>query len=328
MKKALITGVTGFVGKYLASHLIQQGIEVWGTSRKDSPYLFLDSNKKVNLFHTNLNSMGDIYNVLAKVKPDYVFHLAAQSNVKYSWDHKEETFYTNVNKTIFLLDACVKFQNKNPEMRIMTVGSSEEYGKVEPHELPIKESTPLRPMSPYGASKAVISMLIQQYHKAYGLNIIHVRPFNHIGPGQSEGFVTTDFAKRIVEIEKGFVEPILHVGDLSSSRDFTDVLDIVKAYYLLSEKGMPGNIYNICSGLSVSIQKILDELVSFSKEEITILVDENKLRPISIKDYYGSNQKIRCISQWEPSFSIKESLKHIYLYWKEKNDLNNDRMEN
>ncbi|RKJ66060.1 NAD-dependent epimerase/dehydratase family protein, partial [Butyricicoccus sp. 1XD8-22] len=173
--RALITGVQGFVGKYLADHLLSQGIEVWGTSRKESPLLRL-SNGNVEIIQNDLNNTQVIFKLLQSVKPDYIFHLAGQSNVKQSWEDKEGTFYTNVNKTVFLLDACVKYQQENPILRLLTIGSSEEYGKVEEHELPIKETTPLRPLSPYGASKAAVSMLIQQYHKAYGLNVLHARP--------------------------------------------------------------------------------------------------------------------------------------------------------
>lgn len=315
--RALITGVQGFVGKYLADHLLSQGIEVWGTSRKESP-LLCSSNGNVKIIKNDLNSTEEILALLHSVNPDYIFHLAGQSNVKQSWTDKEGTFYANVNKTIFLLDACVAYQNVNPQMRLLTVGSSEEYGKVEPYELPIKETTPLRPMSPYGASKAAVSMLIQQYHKAHGLNVIHARPFNHIGPGQSEGFVTTDFAKQVVQLEDN-TNPVMYVGDLSSRRDFTDVRDIVRAYVLLTENGEFGQVYNICSGLSTSIQEILEYFLSFTNNIVHIQVDESKFRPIEFKEYYGTNEKFKNISKWEKKFPLEESLMNIYLYLKDMN---------
>lgn len=317
MKRALITGVSGFVGRYLAEHLIDQGIEVWGTSRTAPPYLFLDNGSKVIILQSNLDSTEDVYSILEKVRPDYIFHLAGQSNVKKSWEDKEGTFYANVNKTIFLLEACVQFKKIKHDFCILTVGSSEEYGKVEHNELPITEDGKLAPISPYGVSKSAVSMLIKQYHSAYDLNVIHARPFNHIGPGQSLGFVTSDFAKQIVEIEKGIKEPLLRVGDLSSKRDFTDVSDIVRAYYLLTIKGRAGQAYNICSGTSISIQEILNQFLQFSSKNIKIFVDKDKLRPINIKDYYGSNKKVIKETGWRSLSSIEKSLYNIYLYWKE-----------
>ncbi|QGG49991.1 GDP-mannose 4,6-dehydratase [Lysinibacillus pakistanensis] len=319
--KALITGVRGFVGKYLADHLLLQGIEVWGTSREESPLLCLE-NGNVKIIKNDLDSEEEILNLLQTVTPDYIFHLAGQSNVKKSWEDKEGTFYANVNKTIFLLDACVRYQQENPQMRLLTVGSSEEYGRVEPHELPIKESTPLRPMSPYGATKAAVSMLIQQYHKAHELNVIHARPFNHIGPGQTEGFVTTDFAKQVVLIEKGQLAPTINVGDLSSERDFTDVKDIVSAYSSILLKGELGEIYNVCSGKSVSINNILNYFLSFSHEDIIINVDKTRFRPIEFKKYYGSSEKIKSELDWQSVHPIEDSLYEIYLYLKEQPNIN------
>ncbi|MEK4128663.1 GDP-mannose 4,6-dehydratase [Solibacillus sp. FSL W8-0474] len=313
--KALITGVQGFVGKYLADHLLSYGIEVWGTSREDSPLLCL-KNGNVKIIKNDLNSEEGILYLLQSIKPDYIFHLAGQSNVKKSWEDKEGTFYANVNKTIFLLDACVRYQRENPNMRLLTVGSSEEYGRVEANELPIKETTPLRPMSPYGASKAAVSMLIQQYHKAHGLNVVHVRPFNHIGPGQSEGFVTTDFAKQVVELENNDSTPTINVGDLSSERDFTDVKDIVRAYHLIITKGILGQVYNVCSEKPISITDILNYFLSFSNKRFKVNIDASKFRPIEFKKYYGSNEVIKEQLGWIPEYSIEKSLKDIYLFLK------------
>lgn len=315
--KALITGVQGFVGKYLANHLLAQDIEVWGTSRKESPVLFLE-NGPVTIIKNDLENTAQILELLKEIQPDYIFHLAGQSNVQKSWEDKAGTFYANVNKTIYLLDACVEYQKIKPEMRLLTIGSSEEYGKVEPYELPIKETTPLRPMSPYGASKAAVSMLVQQYFKAHGLNVIHARPFNHIGPGQADGFVTTDFAKQIVAIEKNDKEPIITVGDLSSKRDFTNVLNIAEAYLKLVQRGIFGQIYNICSGIPISIQTVLEKIVSFAPKKIDVKIDRKLFRPIEFKEYYGSSEKIKLDTDWEAKISLDESLEQIYLHLKSK----------
>ncbi|WP_181884448.1 GDP-mannose 4,6-dehydratase [Neobacillus piezotolerans] len=315
--RALITGVKGFVGKYLADHLLSQGIEVWGTSRKESPFLCL-SNGNISVIKNDLNNTEEIFNLLQLIEPDYIFHLAGQSNVKQSWIDKEGTFYANVNKTIFLLDACVAYQKENPQMRLLTVGSSEEYGKVLKNELPIQETTQLRPVSPYGASKAAVSMLVKQYNTAHNLNVIHARPFNHIGPGQSDGFVAIDFAKQVVRLEE-IQNPTMYVGDLSSKRDFTDVRDIVRAYFEIIQFGEIGQIYNICSGTPVAIQEILNYLLSFSSKKINVVVDESKMRPIEIKEYYGSSKKIRTTLKWKPLYTIEKSLSDIYFHLQEAN---------
>lgn len=308
--KALITGVQGFVGRYLANHLLAQDIEVWGTSRKESPVLFLE-NGPVTIVQNDLENTEQILELLKEIQPDYIFHLAGQSNVRKSWDDKAGTFYANVNKTIYLLDACVKYQNIKPEIRLLTVGSSEEYGKVEIEELPIKETTPLRPMSPYGASKAAVSMLVQQYSKAHGLNVIHVRPFNHIGPGQSDGFVTTDFAKQVVSIIKGTVEPIMYIGDLTAERDFTNVKDIVEAYFALIINGVNGEIYNVCSSKSHAIKEVLDIMIKKSPIKIEVKIDESKLRPSEIPIYIGDNNKLISTIDWSLKNSFEETLEEI-----------------
>lgn len=310
--RALITGVKGFVGKYLADYLLSQGIEVWGTSRTLTPFLHLN-NGTVKVIENDLRDTNDIYNLLLSIKPVYIFHLAGQSNVKLSWENKEETFFANVNKTIFLLDACVKYQQENPHMRLLTVGSSEEYGKVASDELPIKETTPLRPMSPYGASKAVVSLLIQQYHKAHGLNVIHARPFNHIGPGQAEGFVTTDFAKQVVDIEVGNSLPQIKVGNLDVARDFMDVRDIVIFYYeLIVRKSIDyGEVVNVCSGRAVKINNILEQLMKYSSKEIQIIIDKTKLRPVDIPFYFGENKKLKELTTHRSDISLEQSLSDI-----------------
>lgn len=309
--RALITGVTGFVGRYLARNLIDNEYEVWGGTRKCPPY-FIDG---VRIVELNLSSQDTIMNLLEDINPDVIFHLSGQSSVKYSWDHIEETYKSNVMESISLLEA-VKNSTLKDSVRIITIGSSEEYGPGA--RLPIDEETLSNPSNPYGISKFNLGKIALFYHELYHMDIIHARAFNHIGPGQSLGFVTSDFTKQIIDIENGKVEPVIYVGDLSSKRDFTDVRDIVEAYRLLSEKGISGEIYNICSGVCISIQEILDTLVSFSSNYIKVMVDEKKLRPINVKEYYGSKDKLSKDTGWEPSISINKSLYDIYLHWKEK----------
>ncbi|MEX1029324.1 MAG: GDP-mannose 4,6-dehydratase [Paenibacillaceae bacterium] len=315
--RALITGVTGFVGRYLAQNLLDNGYEVWGGTRK-FPSCCINGVKVIEL---NLSHKDLIANVLEEIKPNVIFHLSGQSSVKYSWDYMEETFNANVMESINLLEAVKNSLLNNP-VRIITIGSAEEYGLGA--QLPINEDTLPNPSNPYGLSKYTLGKIVLQYNESYRMDVLHARAFNHIGPGQSLGFVTSDFTKQIIDIENGKGEPVMYVGDLSSKRDFTDVRDIVEAYRLLNEKGTAGQIYNVCSGGSTSIQDILDNLVSFSSRHIEVRVDDKKFRPNNVKEYYGSNDKLRETTDWKPTISLNQSLYDIYHYWKEK-DTNDSR---
>lgn len=312
--KALITGVTGFVGKYLSQHLISKGYQVWGTTRKSSPNTLLNS--KIKLLNIDLDDVGKITASINLIKPDYIYHLAGFSSVKLSWENKQSAFEANVLKTICLLEAIRK-STVSKSVKILTVGSSEEYGQVEVTEMPIKESTPLKPISPYGISKATVYMLVQQYINSYDLQIIHARPFNHIGPGQGLGFVTSDFGKQIAEIEFGLKPPVIHVGNLESERDFTDVRDIVAAYELILKYGDIGKVYNVCSGQPVSIFKILNKYISFSYcKNIEIKKDPNRMRPSDFPIYIGDPGELKIKTNWVNSISLDESLINILNYWR------------
>jgi GDP-4-dehydro-6-deoxy-D-mannose reductase len=305
--RALITGITGFVGRYLQTYLLEQGIEVYGTSRKPQG--------DRSIYQINLYNEKDIFNMLHEVRPTHIFHLAGESNVKNSWLHVNEYFEANTITTIHLFEAVKKLREK---VRIITIGSSEEYGAVNTVEN-ITEETPINPVNPYGVSKAAISMLSKQYFQAFGLDVIHLRPFNHIGPGQRLGFVTSDFAYQIAKINKSIEnEPVIKVGNLDAIRDFTDVRDIVKAYYLIALKGKSGEIYNICSGKGIKIMDILNILLSYSKIEIKKEIDHQKMRPIDVPSFIGSNVKVFQDTGWKPKISINRSLLDIYKYWLDK----------
>jgi GDP-4-dehydro-6-deoxy-D-mannose reductase len=308
--RALITGVTGFVGQHLALNLLNNGYEVWGSTRQNHPHL----NARVKTVKFDFSNKLMLINILEDIKPEVIFHLSGQSSVKYSWDHIDETFQSNIMDSLGLLEA-IKCSSIKNDVKIISAGSSEEYGLV--HELPIIEEANANPANPYGISKLTISKLAPMYYNIHGLNIVHARAFNHIGPGQMLGFVTSDFAKQVVDIELGKADPVLFVGDLSSKRDFTDVRDIVEAYRLLFEKGVSGQVYNVCSNSSISIQTILDILVSFSSKSIEIIVDDTKLRPNNVIEYYGSNEKLYQATEWKPSISLETSLKDIFQYWKQ-----------
>ncbi|TVY09786.1 GDP-mannose 4,6-dehydratase [Paenibacillus cremeus] len=312
--KALITGATGFVAKYLASHLINKGYEVWGTTRQSSPVLF--NSDFIKVYPLELTSKAEVLLLLNTLQPNFIFHLAGQSSVKDSWENKPFTFEANIMMTLNLLEA-VKDSVIKETVRVLTVGSSEEYGDVKSDEMPISEKTQLRPISPYGISKATVSMLAQHYHRSYSMKVIHIRPFNHIGPGQSLGFVTSDLAKQIAEIESGILNPLIKVGNLDAKRDFTDVRDIVKAYELIVNFGGFGQIYNVCSNTPVSIQEVLNKLLAMSSfSSIEVIREESKMRPSDFPLYYGDAKLLIQETRWSPIISLNDSLRDILNYWR------------
>lgn len=311
MKKVLITGASGFVGTHLISYIQKLGLEIWGTARV--PHLLLHRDSSVYWENLDLINVESVRAVLQKVRPDVIFHLAGQSNVRISWDNKADTFGANVIGTIHLLDAV---KDICPDARVLTVGSSEEYGIVAANEIPIVETVRPNPQNPYGVSKLTVGIMAQQYARSSGLNVIHVRPFNHIGPGQSLGFVTTDFTKQIVSIEMGLQSNELFVGNLEASRDFSDVRDIVHAYWEVATNGKVGEIYNVCSGHGVKISTILEELARRSQVEIKIIQDPTKFRAIDIPYYVGDNKKIKEDCGWTPSIPLPQTLDDILEDWR------------
>jgi GDP-4-dehydro-6-deoxy-D-mannose reductase len=308
--KVLITGVTGFVGKHLAEYLLSEGVEVWGAVRPGSQVMLTkQSNVPINLVVMDLINQTDMINNLNKINPDQIYHLAGYSSVRDSWEQMQQTFDSNVRVTVGLLESIKKsrcFDN----VRVLTVGSSEEYGRVGFSHMPIREDEELNPISPYGLSKAEVSRIANYYYRTYGMKIIHARPFNHIGPGQRLGFVVPDFANQIVGIEKGYRENVLSVGNLDAQRDFTDVRDIVKAYYkLLSSNSIPfGEPINICSGKANSIKYILSLLLSLARIPIEISIDQSKIRPSDMPLYVGDCSRINEMTGWIPEIPIHETL--------------------
>lgn len=302
--KALITGITGFVGKYLELFLKDKA-DVYGTSR-------FNRGEK-HIFKVDLLSESEIMELIEKIKPTHIFHLAGLSNVKDSWEHKADFIHGNVIGTIHLLEAVRKV---NDHIKVMTVGSSEEYGRIPDNLDKVSEETRLNPVSPYGISKCALSMLVNLYHKSYGLNVTHARPFNHIGPGQKLGFVTTDFAYQIAQINKGRTqEPIIRIGNLKSARDFTDVRDIVEAYYHIACFGKAGEAYNVCTGQGVNIQDIVEILISFSNKKINLVVDPSRIRVSDIPRLVGNPEKLFTLTGWQPKRKLEDTLRDIYDYW-------------
>lgn len=314
--KALITGVTGFVGSHLAEFLLNQGIEVYGFMRWRSQTDNISHiRNRIKLIEGDIRDSHSMKKLIDEAEPDYIFHLAAQSFVPMSWNAPSDTIETNVNGTIHLLEAARKSKSTP---RIHIAGSSEEYGLVYPNELPIRETNPLRPLSPYGVSKVAEDLVGWQYFKSYGLNIVRTRAFNHTGPRRGEVFATSNFAKQIAEIEKGLKEPIIYVGNLNAQRDFTDVRDVVRAYWLALNKCKFGDVYNVCSGKSVKLQAVLDLLLSMSKKKIEVKTDPGRLRPSDVEILQGDCSLFRKETGWTPEISFETTMKDLLNYWREK----------
>ncbi|WP_019851346.1 GDP-mannose 4,6-dehydratase [Desulfitobacterium sp. PCE1] len=319
--KALITGINGFVGGYLAERLLRDGIEVWGTDLNEEL-----SHKSYDIKYRKLDIIeaSAVETVLNQCRPDYIFHLAAQSSAAVSWKNPQMTMDVNINGTINLLESVRKLRdekaigdNQEYEPRILLIGSSEEYGFVEQRDMPIKEEQAIVPGNPYAVSKIAQTLLGQVYARAYDLQIVVVRAFNHIGPQQSPIFVVSDFTKRIAEIEKGQREPVLLVGNLEAERDFTDVRDIVEAYCSLIEKGKAGEIYNVGSGRVYRVQYLLDYLLSCSQVSVKIQQDPARMRPSDVPVISCDNRKLQELTGWFPKHKIEDTLREVLEYWRQ-----------
>ncbi|MDO9465272.1 MAG: GDP-mannose 4,6-dehydratase [bacterium] len=315
--KILITGITGFVGSHLADYtLAKRNVEVYGTIRWRSKTENIEHIKdKLHLVQCNLNDASSVNDLIVDIRPDKIFHLAAQSFVPTSWNSPTETLTSNIIGELNIFEA-IRRAKINPWMQI--AGSSEEYGMVYSNETPIKETNPLRPLSPYGVSKVGQDLLAYQYYMSYKLNVVRTRAFNHTGPRRGDVFVCSEFAKRIAEIEKGKKEPVILVGNLDAQRDFTDVRDIVKAYWLGLDKCKPGEVYNICTGKAYKISEVMDILISLSKIKIEIKKDPAKMRPSDVPYLGGDSTKFREATGWKPEIPFERTLKDLLNYWREK----------
>src|SRR5256714_2113097 len=290
--RVLITGITGFAGSHLAEHILAEHpeVSVFGTYRWRSRMENLDTlmakgvldviegryssgagqadqahKGRVTLLHCELTDAGAVEKLISATRPDRIFHLAAQSFVQSSFDEPAATMRINIESQLNILEAIRRHDTK---IRMHIAGSSEEYGLVYPDEVPMKETNPLRPLSPYAVSKVAQDKLAYQYFKSYGLHVVVTRGFNHTGPRRGPVFADSTFAKQIAEIEAGFHPPVIYHGDLTSKRDLSDVRDIVRAYWLALEKAEPGESYNVGSGRTPTIREMLDLLVAHSQGKI------------------------------------------------------------
>lgn len=315
MKKILITGIGGFVGKHLTRYLLsEQKYEIIGTYRTN-PFQGEDGTKNIPSYQVDLLNEQDVLHLFEQVKPDYCIHLAASAPVGESFSNPQKTLMNNIVGQLHIHMALQKLALHDTRLVIITSG--EMYGMVRPDDLPVNENTPFRPLSPYAVSKIAQDYLAYQQYLTNKHDIVRLRPYNHIGPGQKTGFVVADFAKQIAQIEKGMKEPIITVGNLDAKRDFTDVRDVARAYYLALEKGIAGEAYNIGSGKSVRVGELLEKLISYAEKPVEIKIDQTLFRPIEVPEIVCDTTKFSELTGWKPEIALETTLKETLDYWRE-----------
>lgn len=294
--KALVTGAGGFVGTALVAHLESAGDEVVGIDHVTGP---------------DITDPAGVRDAVARHRPDAVYHLAAVTHIGASWEAPLEVFHINAGGTLNLLSACADAGVG----RVLVVGSADEYGAVRPEDLPLTEEAPLRPMTPYGASKVAADYLALQAFLGRGLPVIRVRAFNHTGASQSERFMIPGLARRIAAAERDGRKEI-PVGSLEPVRDYTDVADVVVAYRLLVERGEPGEVYNVCSGVGRSVAEVADALLGLARHAIELVPDPALLRPVEVPRLVGDNRRLREATGWAPAIPFERTLAAVLDRWR------------
>lgn len=309
MKRGLVIGAAGFVGNYLIQEMIANDMEAYATKLPHEKF----ECENASVYDLDIMDKEAVAALLFDVRPDYIFHLAAQSSVGLAWKNPGLTVDVNIKGSLNVMDAIRELYYKP---RVLLIGSGEEYGHIQPGETPIVESNLLRPGNIYAATKACQNMIGSIYSKAYDMELMMVRAFNHIGPAQAPMFVVSDFCKQVAEIEKGLREPLMKVGNLAAMRDFTDVRDVVKAYVKLITMGKNGETYNVGSGNARTIQDILDLIISKSNVEIKVEIDPNKLRPVDVPIIEADITKINTLTGWKPQIPLEQTIQETLDYWR------------
>ena len=315
--RIIVTGINGFVAQHFLTFLTTQeeNFTILGLGRSD---IHFDKQKfaplDIEYIKVDLLNREHVGEILKNFKPEYLVHLASFSSVGHSWKNPNESFVNNTNIFLNLVD---QLRLNNIPCRVLSIGSSEEYGNVDPLSLPLTERSSLAPISPYAVARVSQEMISKIYADGYGMDIVMTRSFNHIGPGQKNVFVVSSFAKQLVQIANNpAADTKVTTGDLSIIRDFVDVRDVVRAYYLLLLQGVKGEVYNICSGKGISLQAIMGKMCSLLALDITLETDPGLIRPNDNKIIIGSAEKINTLSGWAPSFNINQSLADIIDWWK------------
>ncbi len=312
-KKALITGISGFAGSYLAEFLLSKNFQVAGIVRKKANPNISHIESRLKLFLADSQNRNQVKKVLAEIKPDQIYHLAGFSVPRLSFGKTAEVFEANVIPAINLFESLVELKLAST---FVNIGSSEEYGLTKNGK--ISENTTFNPASPYAVSKLAQDFLGFFYFKNHGIPVIRLRPFNHIGPRQEAVIAVANFAKQIAQIEAGAQESVIKVGNLKAKRDFTDVRDMVEAYWLAADKCTPGEVYNIGSGKSWSLAQILEILLSFSKIKIRVEVDKSLLRSLDVPNFTADPTKFVKVTGWKPKIKLEKTLEDILNFWRKK----------
>lgn len=292
--RALITGGRGFVGRWLADHLVAEGDEV----------VVVD-------VETDVADQAALDPVVAEAAPDAVYHLAARTHVGESWQAPAEVLRVNVLGTAGVLAAARRLE---PTPTVLVVSSAEVYGVVGPADLPLTEASPVAPATPYAASKAAAEQVALQAWRGYGQPVVVVRPFNHIGPGQAPNFAVPALARRIVAARRSG-DSTLAVGTLTTRRDFTDVRDVVRAYRLLAERGEPGTVYNLCTGRDVAIADIAERLLALAGASLALVSDPSLVRPVDVPVLRGDPARVEAATGWKPEIPLDDTLRDVLAYW-------------
>jgi GDP-4-dehydro-6-deoxy-D-mannose reductase len=313
--KILITGITGPVGSFLADYLLTlPDLEIHALKRWRSDTRPIDHLAgRIALHEGDIEDAFAMHTLLAEVKPDRIYHLAAQSYPSASWAAPVTTLRANVEGTLNILEAM---RAHCPAARLHIAGTSAEYGPVEPADVPIKESHPLRPASPYGVSKAAAEMLGLQYHMSYGLHVVVTRSFNHVGPRQGDRCSIQTFCQQMAAAEAGLQEPVLHVGNLEPRRDFSHVSDVARALWLLLDRGAAGEVYNLCSGTATRIGDIVELVRAGGRVPVEVRVDPTRLRPTDEPILQGDNARLRAATGWEPTIGMEQIVSELLEYWR------------
>jgi GDP-4-dehydro-6-deoxy-D-mannose reductase len=310
--RAFITGIGGFVGRHLLQHLETHGDEVCGLGRAADCQ---DMPASVRVFLTDLSDRPAVERVVREAQPEAIYHLAAQSSPAESLADPWATIGNNLLGQINLFEALL---SSGIHPRVLVVGSSDEYGRVRPDEVPTDENVPLRPTTPYAVSKVGQDVMGFQYFAQHALPVVRVRPFNHTGPGQDARFVIPSFAQQLAQIEAGEREPLLRVGNLDVARDFTDVRDMVCAYRLALVAGVPGDVYNLGGGRSVRLAEMVDELITLCRVPVQTRVDQKLVRPSDVPRQEADTRKFSTLTGWQPRIAWHTTLRDTLEYWREK----------
>jgi GDP-4-dehydro-6-deoxy-D-mannose reductase len=318
MKKILITGISGFVGGHFVHYLTSKDnkLEIHGISRTKPAWDFVNIPAELldgHYFHqADLNDIPKIKSLIEEIQPEYILHLAAQSSVAESWKTPVFSFMNNTNIFLNIIDTVRLNDNA---ARVLSIGSSEQYGIVSEKDLPITEERAQCPENPYAVARVAQEHLARIYAKGFDLDISCTRSFNHCGPGQTDRFVVSAIVKQFVMVAQGRKKPVIQIGNGLIVRDFVDVHDVVEAYYQLLTRGIKGEVYNICSGKGYAIQDIVTLLSEMLNIRVETIQDKSQIRPIDNPRIVGSYQKIQRDIGWKPTISFEQSLLSMYQYW-------------